>query len=344
MPRPLLALLALLFVAIVGAAAAPGPAGSARHSIVVALSAERAIPGATVTAVARDSADSARSLGAVVWSSSNPRVASVSREGEVRARSYGEATIIARVRRQTGRATLRVRGGVFEPEGMTRITDRAFSAGIEDWDPIEADRAKNMRFVADSTAPRSPSGVLTLLYPAGFVGGVSPGVAQKAFTVAGYGTIYSSFWVRFSDNFHGHRTSVNKIFYWWIGGGARLFVLGEGRDERPLSAAMSMQGVADRRRRLRPNLVPDARFVRGRWHHVEVLLRPNTVGNADGVVEWWLDGVPVGSFRDLRMLYDYETRRVWNAIQLAPVWGGGIDTVYVEQALSLDHVYVSGAK
>jgi hypothetical protein len=89
----------------------------------------------------------------------------------------------------------------------------------------------------------------------------------------------------------------------------------------------------------KPNLVPTARFTRGQWYHVEIVLNGNSSGSADGSVDWWLDGVHVGSKSQLQFTSGATT---WGIFELMPVWGGITDVVPATMTLDWDHVYVSG--
>jgi hypothetical protein len=100
--------------------------------------------------------------------------------------------------------------------------------------------------------------------------------------------MYTSIWVKFSSNWVGHLSSVNKIFYWQVSedpvnSRARLYLLGRGGGSENLLVEAVTQGTpTGDQRLLRSNLVPSAQFVRGRWHRVETLVRCNTGSNSDG--------------------------------------------------------------
>jgi hypothetical protein len=59
-----------------------------------------------------------------------------------------------------------------------------------------------------------------------------------------------------------------------------------------------------------PNLGHTGEFVRGQWHHLEVVLLGNTSGNADGAVDWWLDGIKIGSYSGIEYIPGDNARAV----------------------------------
>jgi hypothetical protein len=89
-----------------------------------------------------------------------------------------------------------------------------------------------------------------------------------------------------------------------------------------------------------PNLVPNAVIPRGAWFHIEILLTGNTSGSANGSMDWWLNGVHVGSVGSLQWT---SGATGWDLFEIWPVWGGvGSITVPSTMTFDWDHVYVSG--
>jgi hypothetical protein len=235
-----------------------------------------------------------------------------------------------------------------EPPGFTRITERRFSAIYEDgWDVAPASgTTANFSIVQDQTAPRSPDSIGQVRYPAGFVGGGEPvNVYLEDFLPQTPTRVYVSLWVRFSPNWVGHPTSgVNKIIFLIIDNINKVLISAQGHDSEDLQATVFLQQIHSHggSRRLDPNLPGSAEIVRGRWHRWELLITSNTDGQSNGVVEWWLDGVRVGSYSDNAFVGPGEPR-TWEGVQWAPTWGGGPDILPVEQYEQIDHIYISGA-
>jgi hypothetical protein len=90
---------------------------------------------------------------------------------------------------------------------------------------------------------------------------------------------------------------------------------------------------------LNPNLVSTARIIRGQWQRFEVILVSNTSGSRDGSVDWYLDGVHIGSYA----VQWQSGAAPWERFHFDAVWGGtGGYNVPATMTLDWDHVYLSG--
>jgi subtilase family serine protease len=70
-----------------------------------------------------------------------------------------------------------------------------------------------------------------------------------------------------------------------------------------------------------------------------MVFKANSAGTADGTVDWWLDGVHVGSYTGIQFASGAAT---WSAMKWNPTWGGLGGTVPADMYESMDHIYVSG--
>ena len=285
----------------------------------------------------------------ITWSSSNPAVSSVSSSGLVRGIAAGNATISALSETKTGTAAISVTaatppppGGV-EPAGMTVVTERSFSSLNEDgWTNTGG---SDYSIQSDAAAPKSPSSVGQILFPAGFGAGNAPAVLEKVFGGTNK-TIYVSFWLKLSSNWVGQQAGVNKIFHFWIGGSNHLFLNAAGTGNGSLTAEVWLQGIvaggnfdAGKTADFAPNLGASGQLVRGQWAHWEMVFTGNSSGASDGSVEWWLDGVKVGSYSGIQFVSGAGT---WQSMEWSPTWGGSGGTVPADQFMSIDHIYISG--
>jgi len=317
---------------------APAPAPVA--TVSVAPSSSSLVVGATaqLTATTRDASNNVLTGRVVAWSSTNAGIASVnSSSGLVTAAAAGTATITAASEGKSGTASVTVTipappGSGNEPSGMSLLVDRPFSSLSEggSWG------MSGLSIAQDASAPKSPSGVIRATYPTGFIGGSGPGYAENYH--AGNRVLYISYWAKLSSNFWGHLTGVNKQFYEWADGKPIFFFEAHGVGTGSLTPQVVLQGTQSDAT-FSPNLVSSARIPRGQWYHVEILLTGNTSGSANGVVDWWLDGVHVGSRSGLR--YTSGTTS-WNEFAFRPVWGGLTDRVPATMTLDLDHLRLSG--
>ncbi|MGH7561478.1 MAG: hypothetical protein ACRENB_10705 [Gemmatimonadales bacterium] len=242
-------------------------------------------------------------------------------------------------------------GAFHEPGGLTPFNTRSFNSiaanesdriGSEGWDPVEA-RWRTFSIVRDTTAPLSSASVVETRFPAGMIGGVSPGVMQHFWPQSrGTRELYHRFAFKLSDNFFGHPTSTNKLFHIWVGGQNRAFSRVVGAGTGGMTFQMALQGVPDQRTRFPANTgVGPTTVVRGRWYLVEVYLRLNTPGVPDGVIDTWVDGVHTGHYTDVLFLGSTEGWMTWHQIQWSATWGGGGSNVPADQFIWLDHSYAS---
>lgn len=309
--------------------------------------------GTSAAAVLHDSLGNVLTERLVTWSSDDVAVATVSASGVVTAVGPGSARIIATSEGESGAALLRVTSPApsAEPIGMTALTQRSFDAVEEDGWMTTPASLPFYTISSDATAPKSPSRVAQIRYPAGWIGGDSPGLTGR--DLGNATTIYLSMWVRLSPNWVGHPTGTNKIIHLWISHINRVYLFADGSDANALTPRIGLQRIAGSYDNgfgtvadavdLRPNLPGqlDVEIVRGRWHHWEVVLTSNTDGLANGTVDWWLDGVHVGRYTGIPFVDATETR-TWDYIGFDPTWGGRDGMLDQEQSIFMDHIYVSG--
>jgi hypothetical protein len=78
----------------------------------------------------------------------------------------------------------------------------------------------------------------------------------------------------------------------------------------------------------------------GQWHFVEILMVANSAGQANGLLDWWIDGVHRGQYADVQ--WNPGGDALFDAINLDPIWGGGPQTATEAQYYWLDHLIVQG--
>lgn len=297
----------------------------------------------------------------VDWSSSNPAVASVDTTGLVKALAVGSTSIIASHRLHSGSASLSVQDsavpppppppppGSNEPAGMTLISDRPFNALHElGWDE-PSNGGTGGKIIQDATAPVSPSNILRVTYPAGFTGGGAPWDGDSPNFL--YKTVYVSHWAKVSSNWQNHPSDINKMYYLYTstdvpsivivlygpGGkaGATLYPYIEGQN-----IVKGGEGSADPQNPdWKPNLGANAVVTRGQWFHIELVAAMNTVGNADGYMDLWLNGTHITHVGGVKF---QNSAPSWRSLHYAPVWGGGGGTVTNTMYMDWDQLKVSG--
>jgi hypothetical protein len=232
-------------------------------------------------------------------------------------------------------------GSYNEPSGMTFIKERPFSALQEDpsWDTDAT-----LSIVNDNAAPISPSAVIRATYPPGFAPGGAPGHAGT--THVPYRSIYIRFAAKLSSNWVGNGTGTNKMMYEWVASpnAPDFFFSADGIGSGTLQPSARLQNVVTfpgGTGNLAPNLVPSAQVIRGQWQVYEILLTGNSAGTADGMIDWWLDGVHVGHVTGIQWTTVATT---FNIFEFNPIWGGlsTVPAITQTQTMDWDHVYLSG--
>jgi hypothetical protein len=321
-------------------------------SVSVSLASNNLIVGGSTqaTATTRDASNNVLTGRAVTWSSGSATIASVSGSGLVTAVAAGTTNIVASSEGQSGNASLTVSsppppGSITsnEPAGMTVLTERAFSALNEDgWTNTGS---SDYKIVADATAPKSPSNVGQIRFPAGFGSGNAPAVLEKVWSGT-QKTLYVSFWVKLSSNWVGNAAGVNKIFHFWIGGSNRLVLNARGVGTGKLLTEVELQGIkaggnydAGTTALFTANLGPTGELVRNQWLHWEAVFIGNSSGIANGSVDWWVNGTKVGHYGGLQFV---SGAGYWEEMEWSPTYGGSGGVVPADQYQWIDHIYVSG--
>lgn len=267
-----------------------------------------------------------------------------------------------------------------QPSGFTRIAEHDFSGipgsagttGNIDGN-FQTLRSPSSRIVVetDATAPQSPSGVLQIDFAQGTQPGFSAPNGYRLFTGwdlpdnlsnTEYSDIYES--TRFKiqgvngSNFETNTVGVKMLGYWGVAdnngdpasspGPVQLYSLfmnghegGPGTSlETRFAINMYTQGVNSEVYPQNRNL--DKRAQVGVWHQFEIYMRLNTVGQANGVWRWWLDGVLMGEYTNMTFITAGRPSGFFGRTFDA-VWGGSGGTAKSRtDYLWLDHMYISG--
>ena len=320
---------------------APAPAPVA--TVTVTPSTSTIQPGQTVqlTATARDASGNALSGRVITWQTSNPSAATVSSSGLVTGQAPGSAMISATSEGRSGTSAITVSaltggGGTSgtsyanEPAGLRVHTATAWNSLVPSgW--AYANRTSLARIVTDLTAPASPSSVLEYFYPAGYPGGGEPAVHEV--NLAGTTEVFVGFHFKFTSNWQGHASGINKLVNVWPRGGtAGLYWLvfrGIGETdtdgtitngpyylEATLPQGPDVSGCALTYGGAPGANVRHIQLTPGAWHKVEAHWQARTA-TSGGRIRWWVDGQLVADFQNLSCAgtaFDY--------FQIAPTWGG----------------------
>jgi hypothetical protein len=238
------------------------------------------------------------------------------------------------------------------PVDLEMVSNRSFDAITEgDWGIVSRESGfDNMAVVADadvlpSDQRESPPNALVITYPKGFQGGSAPH-NRTWFSVSEleWSEVFISFWVKFSENWTGHRSAVNKIVYVpQEGYGSNpIYLIARGTGQESLFLEVRTQDPRFANRNLGPNR-SKGELVRGRWHRIDMYARFNDGNQKNGEVRYWLDGQLAGEYYDVQYSVADDSK-IWGAVKIDAIWGGTGDVVPEKQTLSFDHFIVRGRK
>ena len=191
------------------------------------------------------------------------------------------------------------------------------------------------------TTTSSPSGGAALRFT------YEPGTYSSS-TVAGTATLetfehtdlYVGHWMKWSSPFNWNPVGT-KIDYLSLSGananGNRdnfLFMIQNGGNTLTFTQQLwAAPGTQNRNTN-----ISSQTFQLNRWYWFEFHVRLNTLGQANGLLEAWVDNKLVMSHNNVT----YRTyNSVWGNFAHSPVWGGGGGTISQQQYFWVDHTVIS---
>lgn len=335
-----------------------------------------------LTATTRDAANNVLTGRTVTWVSSNANVATVDGNGLVTGRSAGTDTITATSELISGRAVITVTTAPWipypnQPPGLTRFAELNFSgipslagqAGTIDGNFVTSQSpATHIVVVQDANAPHSPSSVLQVDFEVGTQPGFTVATGYRSFTGwdlaselsnTEYSEFYESTWFKIlSANFETQQVGVKVLGYWGVAdnnqdpasgpGPVQLYAvmrnLHEGGPGTSIETRwpldMYTQGVTSQY--WPQNLNASKMIVAGQWHHFETYMKLNDIGSDNGIWRWWLDGVLIGEYTNVRFITGTRSSGFFGR-KFQLVWGGQGGTARTRtDYVWFDHLYFSG--
>jgi hypothetical protein len=208
----------------------------------------------------------------------------------------------------------------------------------------------HLSLVTDASAPRSPGGTLQTLFPAGLSSGVGPTDWEVQFTNTPVRKLYFSMWVKIvGPDYENQGTAGTKMGFFsygeaFSGAGNQgyMFLVSNGSQTPGTAFRLDFIQQNNVDRRFTPN-VDTRQMTVGQWHHWEAVLEENTLGQANGTFRFWLDGNLTMSYADVTYITSGATNGFfgwkWN-----PTWGGVGGTKTRNDAMRIDHVFMSGLR
>jgi hypothetical protein len=313
---------------------------------------------ATLDVAVRDASGNGTKPDDVAWRSQNPRIAAVSRNGEVLGLSEGEVFIYASRGHRRDSARVVVTRGSDADEGSADDASSAageypnepgdheliahapmsemFKWGPRDlpsgtgswWQWREGDPDSSLH--EEPGIPGGPhfnrtryrSGLAPGSAPVNW-GGWNAGSAQSGDE---YERIYFSKHIRLVDNGRGDWESQRvgtKVGFFGVGrcsgSNAEIYLLLQGGTRSDFTIRMMQQGPVSRGIGQNRDSSPLIRV--GKWQHWEIEMVLNDVGRSNGIIRWWIDGRLIMEHHDV----EYRTRKDpcgFIAYKWNPTWGG----------------------
>jgi hypothetical protein len=79
----------------------------------------------------------------------------------------------------------------------------------------------------------------------------------------------------------------------------------------------------------------------GTWHHWELVMQLNSLGQANGILKWWIDDIQIMNYSNFTYIWPGATQELWQW-KWNPTWGGTAGTRTRDDFIMVDHVYMSG--
>ncbi len=202
----------------------------------------------------------------------------------------------------------------------------------------------------DLTAPESQPNVLRTVYPTGFVAGRGPVYVEgwDGTLSAQKSKLYVSVWIKIADSVFEAAPAVTKLGFIGYGQASSIgvnqgfFYIPNGLP--PTIASRFKLGFIQQNhvsRGIPQNVNATALMTCNVWHQWEAVLELNTLGQANGILKMWIDGIKILDYSDMVYITNGNTnkftRYTWN-----PTWGGLGATKTRTDKIDLDHVYLSG--
>ena len=141
-----------------------------------------------------------------------------------------------------------------------------------------------------------------------------------------------------SSPWQGDASSVNKIQFFQVQNSS-IYMTMYGPNGGPYELRCDAQWPEQGTGWLVPNAGNSGRVTLGQWHRLEWYLKyESSYGAGDGIVRWWMDGVLVGNYTNIRFPND----NGFVEYQISPTWGGNTGDVKREQDFYwFDHSHLS---
>jgi hypothetical protein len=185
-----------------------------------------------------------------------------------------------------------------------------------------SDGTRNIDVVSDAGAPASPTDVMRAIYAAGFTDGVAPMGLEFPGT-SGRSAIFATWWFKYSPQFQGHSSRVNKQMFLFGSNGTVIFYVACYFSGSATQGIMDVQfegGATGTHsfKRVIQDLGAGTELLidKATWHRVSVEIVYGA--NGTGKVRLWVDGTKVADLPNAIL------GTTLDVMKIDPTWGGNV--------------------
>ena len=207
----------------------------------------------------------------------------------------------------------------------------------------------DLTVVQTTSLPRSSVKFLSTRFPAGLRASVAPvnfgGWDASKRTKS---KVYMSVWMRLRGATYENQAAGTKIGFLSYGKPSTstanqgfLFLNGYTQQGAYSSFHLKFVQQGHIARNLYQNVDSRRLVTAGPWHRIETLYEINTIGQANGKMKVWVDGILIMDYADVEYINAaYPVK--FNYWKWNPTWGGTAGTRTRTDYIDIDHVYMSG--
>jgi hypothetical protein len=228
-----------------------------------------------------------------------------------------------------------------EPSGFTVIEETGWESGtLGNWTLIHTHPSKPITVINIADSPMGESKALQIAYLQGHQGG---GGTELRHTIAVENQsteIYVGYYVQVNSLWQGHDSAINKMIYLSddpVGFSAMWYeMFGADCCAENLGLYVVDQSGSD----VPPpfEVVPN-KFIRGRWHKVEIYQKQG-ISN-DGIINVWVDGVLAFNQSNVDTRDNNGVAAPFDNVTISGIWGGVGDVKQQADYMRFDHIRIS---
>jgi hypothetical protein len=219
------------------------------------------------------------------------------------------------------------------PSAALRVTDQPWDAVIgNSWNYLRRTSSKDADIITDVTAPSSPPRVLRITFTPGMGRDTEPGVNWTR--LSELTAIHASWWIKLSANWISSPAGAAKMTFLHATAGQGQAYTALTKSRAPHSMIVNTEWNPYGQKVWEPN-VATTPIVYDHWYRIEWYVKWESMPRAaDGILQWWIDGVLNGDYRNVNFpaVAGFEQFEFAPTVQQPPP---------VEQYMYIDHTWIT---